>query len=96
MVRYAEHFNIDTSIENRVIDLVSEVGELSKEVLKSTNYGKSDFAITDAFKEELGDVYFSLLLLAEKTNVDLEELLESVLLKYRNRLVKRNNIGSKN
>ena len=33
-------YDLNNSIEMRFIDLVSEVGELGKEILKSNDYGK--------------------------------------------------------
>ena len=35
--------NLSSSIEHRVLDIVSEVGELSKEILNASNYGKSSY-----------------------------------------------------
>jgi len=44
---FIEEKSINSSIDVRIIDLVSEVGELSKEVLKGTEYGNKSFDITD-------------------------------------------------
>lgn len=38
--KFAKEKGISSEVYIRVIDLASEVGELSKEVLKGTNYGK--------------------------------------------------------
>ncbi len=80
--------NLHASLEHRTLDLVSEVGELSKEILKMTQYGKSELILNDEYKMEMGDVYFSLIALANMHNIDLEEALESVLKKYHKRLQK--------
>lgn len=42
----------------RFLDLVSELGELSKELLKVSDYGKLPLTATDAMKDELGDCMF--------------------------------------
>ena len=36
-------YNLDSSIEVKFIDLVSEIGELGKEILKGNDYGQSEF-----------------------------------------------------
>lgn len=59
--------NMDCDVTTRLLDLLSELGEVSKEIIKSTNYGQNDFKNNDKFKEELGDLYFSLLALANKS-----------------------------
>ena len=78
----------------RVLDIQSEVGELAKEVLKSTKYGTREFVITDDFELELGDVLYSLLSLADETGVDAEGVLDKVLAKYRKRIESNDNMGS--
>ncbi|MFO7814521.1 MAG: MazG nucleotide pyrophosphohydrolase domain-containing protein [Halanaerobiales bacterium] len=73
---------------------MSELGELSKESLKSSDYGKAKFKPTDKWVNELGDVLFSLLCVANNTEVDLEVALNKALNKYRKRFNKKGNIGS--
>ena len=80
--------------EARVMDLVSEVGEVAKEALKATRYGEHPFATTAAWDEELADVFFSLICLANATNVNLDQALERALVKYRQRLAGRGDAGS--
>ena len=86
---FVEQNQLETSIEHRLLDLVSEVGELSKEALKASAYGAGDFKPTMAWAEELGDVLFSLICVANTSGVDLEKALKSVLAKYRARLSSR-------
>lgn len=76
------------SVYARSLDIVSEVGELGKEVLKGTNYGKSDFVKSDDFEMELGDVMYSILSLANECEVDASACLDKVLEKYKKRLNK--------
>jgi NTP pyrophosphatase (non-canonical NTP hydrolase) len=70
----------------RLLDLVSEVGELAKEALKTSAYGTQPFLPTTAWTEELGDVLFALLCVAHASEVDVEEALKRVIEKYRDRL----------
>jgi len=74
--------------------LVSEAGELAKEILKSTEYGKKPFRPTGAWNDELGDVIFSLICLANRTNVDLETAVIQALKKYQHRVESKGDVGS--
>ena len=85
---------IASKVNVRIIDLVSEVGELSKEVLKGTNYGSKEFNSSEEWKSELGDVLFSLICIANETDTNLEECLKYVLNKYEKRFADKGNIGS--
>lgn len=40
--------HLETTPEHRLLDLLSEVGELSKEALKATSYGHRPFSPTDS------------------------------------------------
>ena len=81
-------------VEARMLDIESEVGELSKEVLKSTKYGTKEFVVTEDFKLELGDVLYSVLSMAEEVGVDAYECLEKVIQKYKSRVDGTGNMGS--
>jgi NTP pyrophosphatase (non-canonical NTP hydrolase) len=83
---FVEQNQLETNLEHRLLDLMSEVGELSKEALKASAYGAGGFKPTTAWVEELGDVLFSLICVANSSGVDLEEALKSVLSKYRVRM----------
>lgn len=74
------------SPEHRALDLVSEIGEVAKEILKTTNYGAHARSTRKELHEELGDAYFSLLELANTLDVDLDGALEDAIGKYRKRL----------
>jgi NTP pyrophosphatase (non-canonical NTP hydrolase) len=101
--------NIQTKIENfciennltgkaevRLLDLVSEIGEVSKEILKSSDYGKREYEVNESLELEVGDLFFSLVTLANSLQIDLEEALEKVLMKYRSRIEKGNSPDSSN
>ncbi len=78
----------------RYIDFVSEIGELGKEILKSTNYGKKEYSIDETAVEEMGDCLFSLLALCCEMGIDAENALSGAMEKYQQRLEKSGQIGS--
>ena len=64
-------YGLGTDPQARMLDLSSEVGELAKEVLKSTAYGT-----------RLGDCLFSLLCLSQCLGLEGEAALGKALEKY--------------
>ncbi|MDH5607249.1 MAG: nucleotide pyrophosphohydrolase [Anaerolineae bacterium] len=78
----------------RLLDLLSELGEAAKEVLKASDYGKAGFSPSPAWEDELGDVFFSLVCLANSSGVDLESALQKALAKYAARLDDKGDAGS--
>lgn len=82
-------------ISARLLDIESELGELAKEYLKPTSYGTKEFIVTEDYKLEFGDVLYSLLSLANESNIDARECLEKVIEKYRKRLQNKNTMDSK-
>lgn len=78
----------------RLLDIQSELGELSKEYLSATKYGTENFVANEDFKLEFGDTLYSLLSLAVETNINAEDCLDKVLKKYTERLNNKNNMGS--
>ena len=81
------------------LDLASEVGEVAKEVLLATDYGRraslSRFQLGDELGDELGDALYSLLALAEVCGVDAGAALGAALEKYERRLAERGKAGSR-
>lgn len=90
-----ENKNLNHPIEYKVLDLVSEVGEVSKEILKMTDYGEKPLKYDEKIKGELGDVLYSLIGIANYFEIDLSECIEEVLQKYQRRLIK-GSAGSEN
>ncbi len=84
--------DLGTEPAHRVLDLVSEVGEVAKEVNVSTDYGAGDDVEIAA--DELGDALFALLALAEAVDVDAGEALETAIAKYEARLEASGDAGS--
>lgn len=74
------------STEYCVLDLMSEVGELAKELILASNYGLKEPQFSANTELELGDCLFSLILVANALNIELEKALEKALAKYEKRL----------
>lgn len=77
---------LDMPVDTRLLDLTTEVGELAAEFLKTTSYEQKEFQPAAEWQDELGDVYFALLCLADKSDVDLQEALRDSMAKYEHRL----------
>lgn len=92
---FSKEYNLDSAPEYKILDTVSELGEVAKEMLKMTNYGKKETKFNDEIKSELGDLLYSVTTIANSLNVDLEKAINMVLAKYEKRL-KRGGIGSEN
>lgn len=92
------NFNKKADLEmdpsERINDMISEIGELSKEILKATEYGDSELKMNSQIKDEFGDVYYCLLSLAEELNIDPDEALEQSLDKYQERFEEKEHVGS--
>lgn len=91
---FNDEFGLGMSPAHRTLDLVSETGELSKEVLKASEYGESAFEPTPELESEFGDVYYALLSLADEAGIDPDAALDRALEKYRERFDERGDVGS--
>jgi NTP pyrophosphatase (non-canonical NTP hydrolase) len=91
---FIQEFNLEIDPAYRLLDLLSELGETAKEILKSSSYGAGSFTPNEAWEEELGDLCFSLAALAASTGVDLDRATRLVLEKYRARMSGSGAIGS--
>jgi len=76
------------------LDLLSEVGEVAKEVLLATDYGRRPPQFRLELADELGDALYSLLALAEAGGVNGEDALRAALEKYQRRIEERGGAGS--
>jgi len=85
---FCKEYDIDNPIEDRILDAVSELGEVAKEVLKMTDYGNSPLQFRSEIKGELGDLFYSLITIANFFDINLEEAIDIALQKYRRRLLK--------
>jgi NTP pyrophosphatase (non-canonical NTP hydrolase) len=94
VARFVAEHDLEAGVEIRLLDLLSELGEVAKEVLKGNQYGTSALVQTEAWEEELADVFFALICLANTTGVDLNRGLQKVLEKYALRVQTKGNPGS--
>ncbi|HEX5975446.1 MAG TPA: MazG nucleotide pyrophosphohydrolase domain-containing protein, partial [Rubrobacteraceae bacterium] len=91
---FVAEYGLEAPIHARTLDFVSEVGELAKEILEGTDYGRTPFDASERWTGELGDALFALVCLANSTGVDLEAALNAALEKYRERLALGGDAGS--
>lgn len=98
VVEFLVKSNTETNALVRLADISSELGEVNKEVLKASDYGRDTLVLKDntSFKEEYGDLLFAILALGIENDVDPSEALEVVLNKYNKRLETKGHIGSGN
>ena len=79
----------------RLADIQSELGELSKEILKATRYGKTETPTRhESIEDEYGDLLFSVLALGVELKTDPEYCLRKSIEKYNKRLEETGQIGS--
>ena len=90
----AEKYGLGADPMTRFADLTSEVGELGKELVKSSNYGKNEPAANEKLAMEMGDVLFVLVLLANEMELDLDECFRAVREKCEERFEEKGSIGS--
>jgi NTP pyrophosphatase (non-canonical NTP hydrolase) len=77
-----------------LIDLYSELGEVAKEWLLATGYGRHVAEARPNLHSELGDVLYSLCLVAESAEIDLDAALADTLNKFAYRFAQKGTIGS--
>ncbi|MWV41916.1 MazG-like family protein [Natrialba sp. INN-245] len=93
VAEFVERHDLEVPPEFRLLDLVSEVGELGKDANESTGYGTSPVDL-DIADDEIGDALFALFALADSLEIDAEEALEEALEKYEKRLDTSDTPGS--
>lgn len=91
---FARQHNLLHDPDTHTLDLVSEVGEIAKEVLLATDYGQRAPRFRSELAGEIGDALYSVLVLAEACGVDAEDALNDTLQKYERRLAKHGGAGS--
>lgn len=87
-------FNLDPCI--RMVAASEELGELAKEVLVATDYGTKSLETNDKLLEEVGDVLFELLLIADLTGVSATEAFFFAMGKMSGRVKEKGHAGSRN
>ncbi len=94
VVKFIEKYNLSCDEKIRYMDLVSEVGELGKEIIKGCEYGKQQYTKTPNSENELGDCLFSLFALCYEMNIDAKSALDKALAKYEKRFNLKGEISS--
>ena len=91
---FAQKHNLSHPPGVTALDLLSEFGEVAKELLKATDYGNHAPSDNPALADELGDLLYSLCELATAVNVDLDHALTAALAKYEARWQAKGHPGS--
>ena len=86
--RFCIKHDLDHPVEHRLIDIMSELGEVAKDILVETDYGHRGIKDPKNLEEELGDLQYSIITLANALDIDLDFALEKVLEKYEDRIEK--------
>jgi len=95
--KVAEFVNANGLVSDPVhitLDLVSELGEIAKEISKGSAYGKKKLVLPAEFSEEIGDVLFALINLGNSAHVDLDDALQSTIAKMDARIKSKGHPGS--
>lgn len=79
----------------RLLNIQSELGELTKEYLANSKYGTKDFELKPEFKMEYGDVLYCLLSLGNELGIDAEKCLDATLKKLQDRMDNNQSMGSR-
>jgi NTP pyrophosphatase (non-canonical NTP hydrolase) len=93
VVTFLEANDLHAPAAYRLLDTVSELGEVAKEVCTSTGYGGDPGSVAVP-EDEIGDALFALLALCVELDVDAEAALETALSKYDDRLDAGGTAGS--
>ena len=91
--KFCDKHNLNNSPQSRLIDTVSELGEVAKELLVGSDYGKKSFQQNEKIELEIGDVVFSIIALSNSLDINIEDALQKVIKKYEQR-AKQGSIGS--
>ena len=91
---FVEEHELQGEIAYRILDLEAEIGEIAADATKSTNWGTSPEDL-EIKSDEIGDVLFSLLLVAESLEVDAGKALDEALEKYQARITETGSASSR-
>ncbi|MCW1296762.1 MAG: MazG-like family protein [Candidatus Parvarchaeota archaeon] len=84
---FVKKHHLEMKPEFIALDLVSEIGEIAKEILLMSDYGRSESKFREEIFLEIGDAFYSLINLANYYKIDLLKALDSVLQKYEKRII---------
>jgi len=86
--KFCKEYNLESPVEHRVLDTMAELGEVAKEILKMSDYGRRPTKYREQLKSELGDLFYSVITIANSFDIDLEDALNMAFEKYKKRLEK--------
>lgn len=94
--KFMDKNGMNNPVENRMLDLVDEIGEVAKEINKMSEYGTKKAEFRNEIKMELGDAFYSLITVANFYGIDLIESLDDAMTKYKKRIERGGHAGSEN
>ncbi|MDO8592152.1 MAG: MazG-like family protein [bacterium] len=94
--KFMDKNSMNNPVENRMLDLVDEIGEVAKEINKMSEYGTKQPVFKKEIAMELGDVFYSLITVANYYGVNLLTVLDLAIEKYKKRIKKGGHAGSEN
>lgn len=84
---FITQYHLETRPAFSLLDIMSELGEVAKELLKGTNYGRGeDTTNRERMREEIGDLMFAVAYLCTLYDVDPEEAMWESVRKFEKRL----------
>lgn len=86
--KFCKEHRLESPTEHNILDAMSELGEVAKEILKTSDYGRKPVKYRKELKSEIGDLFYTIIKIANSFNIDLEDSLNMVLKKYKKRLSK--------
>jgi NTP pyrophosphatase (non-canonical NTP hydrolase) len=81
VAEFVEKHDLEAPPAFRLLDLVSELGEVAKNATESTDYGEKPTQLA-LEPDEVGDVAFALLAVADSLDIDVSDALDHSLSKY--------------
>lgn len=93
VAEFIEENDMQAPPEFRILDFISEAGEIVKDAVKTADYGESreDLSVKE---DEIGDVLFALMALSDSLDIDAEEAFERAMEKYEDRIDEKGDAGS--
>jgi len=91
--RFFEEHQLEGTTPFRLLDLVSEIGEVVKDATKSAEYGLNQENL-DVKEDEIGDVLFSLFAVCNDLGIDAEDAFNEAIEKYERRIDKKGDPSS--
>ena len=86
--KFVKQNKLEMKPEFYALDMVSEMGEVAKEILKACDYGRGQHKFREELSSELGDLFYSLVTLANHYNIDLEKQVLAAIKRYEKRIGK--------